>query len=287
MDPKFEIPKVPGAGVSKPGKKGKKGKRVPSLPPAEKITEVPSLPPAEVIPTTPEVLNFSLDLSTPTFLPNFGSFQASLNTPPGWNDEPSPARRHLFPSPERPSAAAALPALNLHPTADPPVFIPKWEYRSCKESQESKDTKAYVRSLFTRDDGLTSLIPEAKIMEMVENIPKFRDVWNHLLIKRTPKQAMDTIRGECRHRGNGKFKVPLPKNGTAALRKERGLRPAWKEYFRATFGGSKMTKKRLTAWLESRNWADAIWTEVYNSYGADRRKASQAIIGFLNNELNA
>ena len=52
MDSKFEIPKVPGAGVSKPGKKGKKGKRVPSLPPAEKITEVPSLPPAEVIPTT-------------------------------------------------------------------------------------------------------------------------------------------------------------------------------------------------------------------------------------------
>ena len=124
-------------------------------------------------------------------------------------------------------------------------------------------------------------------MEMVENIPKFRDVWNHLLIKRTIKQALDTIRGECRHRGNGKFKIPLPKNGTAALRKERGLRPAWKEYFRATFGGSKMTKKRLTAWLESRNWADAIWTEVYNSYGADRRKASQAIIGFLNNELNA
>ena len=69
MDPKFEIPKVPGAGVSKPGKKGKKGKRVPSLPPAEKITEVPSLPPAEVIPTTPEVLNFSFDLLTPNFLP--------------------------------------------------------------------------------------------------------------------------------------------------------------------------------------------------------------------------
>ena len=105
--------------------------------------------------------------------------------------------------------------------------------------------------------------------------------WKVLLEERSPLQAVDTIRGLCRARGNGKVAVPRPPPPPP-----RGLTEKQKDHFRTIFGGGRIIKKKMISdWLSSGNSDDVVWMEVLAIYKTDR-SAKDAIRGFLNHEFS-
>ena len=178
------------------------------------------------------------------------------------------------------------PSVNQLPNNNPSfsidTFVPKWERKTKNESEESKMAKEYVLSLFRqKEDGKIIKIEKDAIEQYAKEDPTFGAIWKVLLEERSPLQAVDTIRGLCRARGNGKVAVPRPPPPPP-----RGLTEKQKDHFRTIFGGGRIIKKKMISdWLSSGNSDDVVWMEVLAIYKTDR-SAKDAIRGFLNHEFS-